>query len=45
MTMNITIEKYVSTFKSLSHHHFGGAIFWALLHAWGYPLSIEIKAT
>ena len=40
--MNITIEKNVSTFKSLSHHHFSGTVLWALFHAWSNPLSIQI---
>jgi hypothetical protein len=43
--MYVTIEKYISTFQSLSHHHFSGAVFRALLHAWSYPLTVEIEAT
>lgn len=44
MSMYITIEKYVSTFKSLSHHHFCGAILGALFHAWSNPLAVEVQA-
>ena len=45
MTMDITVEKNISTFKRFSHHHFSGAVFWELFHTWSNPLSIEISAT
>lgn len=45
MSMNITVEQNVSTLQCFSHHHFSGAIFWALLHARSDPLPIEIEST
>lgn len=44
MAMDITIEQNISTFQGFPHHHFRGAIFRALLHAWGNPLSVEVEA-
>lgn len=45
MAMYITIEEDVSTLECLAHHHFSGAVFGTLLHAWRDPLTIEIEAT
>jgi len=40
MTMDITVKQNVSAFKCFTHHHFGGTVFWTLLHAWSNPLSV-----
>ena len=42
VTVNITVEQDITRFKRLAHHHFGGAVLGALLHAGRDPLSIEI---
>ena len=44
VTMNVAVEQDVPALQGFSHHHFGGAVFWALLHAWSNPLSVQIKA-
>jgi len=43
--MDIAIKQDITTFESFSHHHFGRAVLWALLHTWSNPLTIQIKCT
>jgi hypothetical protein len=42
VSMKITEEQDISTFKSLSHHHFDWVIFRIHFWAWGNPLTIQV---
>lgn len=44
VAVNIAVEEDVTRLERLAHHHLGGAVLGALLHAWGNPLTIQIEA-